>query len=134
VAAAERLLEAGLRRPAFRLVRDGATLPESAGCRPRRIGGRRLEDVADPERIADALADGTTLVLQSLQEIDTGVASFADALMRSSGHAVQVNAYLSPPAARGLGSHSDAHDVIVLQVDGAKHWTVDGLGDVTLTP
>lgn len=134
VADAERLLEAGLRRPAFRFVRDGATLPEGTGCRPRRIGGRRLEDVADPARVADAIADGATLVLQSLQEVDATVASFADALARDSGHAVQVNAYLSPPGARGLGSHSDAHDVIVLQVDGTKHWTVDGLGDVTLDP
>jgi hypothetical protein len=131
---AERLLSTGLRRPAFRLVRDGESLPDSTGCRPTRIGGRVLDDVADPDRIAEAIAAGATLVLQSLQRVDARVASFSDALAGASGHGVQVNAYLSPPGARGLGRHSDAHDVLVLQVDGSKHWTVDGLGDVCLDP
>jgi quercetin dioxygenase-like cupin family protein len=131
---AERLLSTGLRRPAFRLIRDGASLPDSTGCRPTRIGGRLLDDVADPARIADAIAAGATLVLQSLQRVDARVASFASALAGPSGHGVQVNAYLSPPGARGLGRHCDAHDVLVLQVDGTKHWTVDGLGDVRLDP
>lgn len=131
---AERLLSTGLRRPAFRLVRDGESLPDSTGCRPTRIGGRVLDDVADPDRIAEAIATGATLVLQSLQRVDARVASFADALAGASGHGVQVNAYLSPPGARGLGRHADAHDVLVLQIDGSKHWTVDGLGDVRLDP
>ncbi|HET9005952.1 MAG TPA: cupin domain-containing protein, partial [Actinomycetes bacterium] len=37
---------------------------------------------------------------------------------------VQVNAYLTPPAARGLGVHHDTHDVFVLQVHGRKLWQV----------
>jgi len=37
---------------------------------------------------------------------------------------VQVNAYLTPPASRGLGVHHDTHDVFVLQVHGRKLWQV----------
>ena len=35
-----------------------------------------------------------------------------------------MNAYLSPPSARGLELHFDFHDVFVLQLDGAKRWRV----------
>jgi bifunctional lysine-specific demethylase and histidyl-hydroxylase NO66 len=37
---------------------------------------------------------------------------------------VQVNAYVTPPASRGLGVHRDTHDVFVLQVHGRKQWDV----------
>jgi lysine-specific demethylase/histidyl-hydroxylase NO66 len=37
---------------------------------------------------------------------------------------VQVNAYLSPPAARGLDIHFDFHDVVVAQLAGRKRWHV----------
>lgn len=40
--------------------------------------------------------------------------------------AIQVNAYLTPPGAQGLGVHYDRHDVFVLQIAGAKHWHVYG--------
>jgi lysine-specific demethylase/histidyl-hydroxylase NO66 len=134
VADAEVLLTSALRRPAFRLVRDGTGLAEGAGTRSLRLGGRHLDDVADPERISAAYAAGATVVLQGLHRTDRRVASFADALAGPSGHGVQVNAYLSPPGSHGLGSHADGHDVLVLQVRGSKHWSVDGMGDVTMSP
>jgi lysine-specific demethylase/histidyl-hydroxylase NO66 len=37
---------------------------------------------------------------------------------------VQVNAYLTPAAAKGLELHFDYHDVFVVQLDGAKRWRV----------
>ena len=37
---------------------------------------------------------------------------------------VTVNAYITPAAARGFTPHSDHQDVMILQLDGAKHWTV----------
>src|SRR3546814_1501771 len=40
------------------------------------------------------------------------------------GHAVQANAYLTPPGAAGLTPHHDTHDVFVLQVHGTKHWII----------
>ncbi len=134
VADAEQLLAAGLRRPAFRLVRDGVTLPDSACTRPIRLGGRDLDDVADLERIASELDGGATLVLQGLHRTHPRAAAFASALERTSGHPIQVNAYLTPPSERGLASHSDAHDVLVLHVSGEKRWSVDGLGELLLCP
>ena len=49
-------------------------------------------------------------------------------------HPVQANAYLSPADSAGLAPHSDSHDVLVLQVEGAKRWDVAELGTVQLEP
>lgn len=130
--AVDALLTSSARRPTFRLVRDGAPLPPAASTMSVRLGGTRVDDVADVGRIADRLVDGATLVLQSLQRTWPPLARFCRALERASSHAVQANAYLTPPGAAGLGRHADTHDVLVLQVLGAKRWEVDGLGGVDL--
>ncbi len=131
---AEQLLASGLRRPAFRLVRDGITLPNSSCTRPVRLGGSDLDDVADVERIAAAFVAGATVVFQGLHRTHPRVRTFARSLARTSGHRIQVNAYLTPPAEHGLAAHSDGHDVLVLHVSGEKRWCVDGLGELVLRP
>jgi len=128
----EALLLAGARRPTFRLVQEGVTLPAERSTRPLRLGGRRLEDVADVETIADALHGGATLVLQGLQRTSTELAEFCRSLERAAGHPVQANAYLTPARSTGLAAHSDEHDVFVLHVLGKKQWHVEGIGEVSL--
>ena len=69
-------------------------------------------------------AAGATMVLQGLQLSDPRLARLANNLALDLGHAVQINAYLSPAAAKGLELHFDFHDVFVLQLDGRKRWRV----------
>lgn len=126
----EHLLLATARRPSFRLVRDGATLPPERSTAPVRVGGARLEDVADLGRIASAVDEGATLVLQGLQRTSLTLAHFCRALERATSHPLQANAYLTPAGASGLARHTDDHDVLVLQVLGGKAWKVDDLGAV----
>jgi hypothetical protein len=114
----------GLRRPAFRLVRDGDVLPPSDYTRTARTGGSRIDDLIDPGRVLDLFAGGATIVLQSLQRWWPPASGFCRELERALGHAVQANAYLTPAGAAGLAPHHDTHDVFVLQVAGAKHWIV----------
>lgn len=123
------LLTSGLRRPHFRVIRDGATLPAADSTRRVRTGGILVDDFADPDRIADLLAGGATLVLQGLEHIRPHVADFAAELTTELGHRVQANAYLSPPHSAGLAAHTDTHDVFAVQLHGRKLWTVDGLED-----
>ena len=130
IGAVDSLIANGLRRPHFRVLRDGATLPASAVTRGVRAGGTMVDDFADPERIADQFAEGGTLVLQGLEHIRPQVADFAAELAAELGHRVQANAYLSPPQTAGLVPHTDAHDVFALQLFGRKTWTVDGLEEV----
>ena len=135
IAAVERLLGAAARRPTFRLVRDGRPVPPSEYTRTVRVGGTDLANVADIDRIVDQVADGATVVLQSLQRTWAPVEGFCLELEEAIGHPVQANAYLSPGEGRaGLSRHSDTHDVIVLQLEGAKGWDVECLGRFALQP
>lgn len=134
IAAADRLLATGLRTPGLRMVHDGGVIDPKRYCTTVRLGGQPLADVADPRKVAGLLADGATLVLQSLHRLCEPVGRFADSLMAEIGHPVQVNAYLTPPAEAGLGKHADEHDVFAVQIAGSKHWWVDGLGDVLVSP
>ncbi len=68
--------------------------------------------------------DGATVVLQGLQLTDPHLAKVSNNLALALDHPVQVNAYLSPPAAHGLELHYDLHDVFVVQLEGAKRWRV----------
>ena len=130
--AVERLLVSTARRPSFRLVRDGTTVPVETYTTSVRLGGASVDDAADVGRIAGLVAEGATVVLQGLQRTWLPLAQLCRSLERATSHAVQANAYLSPPGTPGLGRHRDTHDVLVLQVLGAKGWDVDGLGALEL--
>src|SRR5215211_3637205 len=112
------------RTPAFRMGKDGKPLPPSAYTKSGRMGSQPLQDLADPGRIFDQFARGATIVLQSLQRYWPPLTAFSRDLELFLTHPVQVNAYLTPPASRGLGVHHDTHDVFVLQVHGRKLWQV----------
>lgn len=113
-----------LRAPAFRLVKDGETVPASACTRSGRIGSRPVTDLIDVGRVHALFADGATIVLQGLQRYWPPVTAFARGLELALGHPVQANAYLTPPVASGLDLHADRHDVFALQTHGRKRWVV----------
>jgi lysine-specific demethylase/histidyl-hydroxylase NO66 len=118
------VLSRGARTPTFRLVRDGTTLPASSYCRSAGIGNRTIDDVIQPNRVLELHAAGATMVVQGLQLTDPDLARLATNLALDLDQAVQVNAYLTPQAAKGLELHFDYHDVFVVQLDGAKRWRV----------
>jgi hypothetical protein len=133
VAGAEQLLTTSARRPTFRLVQDGETLPPGRSTSTVRMGGGALDDVADVAKIAAAVSGGATLVLQALQRTWPPLIDLCRRLERELSHPVQANAYLTPAGATGLAPHADEHDVLVLQLAGRKAWDVEHLGAVTTT-
>lgn len=113
-----------LRIPTFRLVRNGTPLPPSSYTTTGTIGGRRYDGVAAPAKVLAAMDDGATLVLQGAHRYHPPLALLARRLELALGHRCQVNAYVTPPGARGLEVHADPHDVLVLQAFGTKTWEV----------
>ena len=134
VGVVERLLTGPARRPMLRLVRDGVPIAVSAYTSPTRLGGVVVDDVVDVPRAMQLMADGATLVLQSMQHSWAPIARFCSELQADIDHPVQANCYLSPASSTALARHCDGHEVFVLQIEGSKAWRVDTLGDVTLEP
>jgi hypothetical protein len=118
------LLERSVRRPAFRLVREGSTLKPGALTRKARLGDRDLDDLASPNAVIAGYRRGATVVLQGLHLTDPGLARFANNLALELDQPVQINAYLSPESATGLDVHFDYHDVFVVQLEGTKRWRI----------
>ncbi|MCU1351946.1 MAG: Cupin 4 family protein [Acidimicrobiales bacterium] len=118
------LSEHGTRRPFFRAVADGGTLPPEQYTVRAQVGSQSVDDLADPDRIAELFAAGATVVLQGLHRAWPPLARFCADLADELGHPTQANAYLSRREARGFNAHWDNHDVFVLQVQGAKRWRV----------
>jgi hypothetical protein len=120
----DRFLNGGVRAPGFRLVRLGATLSRRDYCRSAPVGNEQLTDLVEPNRVLEHYAAGATVVLQALQFSDRVHAELSTNLALQLDHPVQVNAYLTPPAERGLDIHFDFHDVIIVQLAGRKRWRV----------
>jgi hypothetical protein len=112
------------RLPSFRLVRDGKPLDPATYTKSARLGGRPISDVGDPGRVYEEFRNGATIVLQGLHRSWLPLSRFCRQLELELTHPVQTNAYVTPPGSQGLAVHHDTHDVFVLQVAGAKEWSV----------
>jgi len=130
----ERLLTGPARRPLVRLVRGGSPVPVGEYSATLRLGGVLVDDMVDVARVMRLVAEGATVVLQSLQHSWPPIARFCNELQCEVGHVVQANCYLTPPASTALARHRDAHEVLVLQIAGSKVWTIEHIGEVVLQP
>lgn len=119
-----------MRLPAFRLVKDGETLPSDRYTKTTRTGSQRATGVIDARRAFDEFANGATIVFQSMHRYWAPLADYCRDLDLALGHPVQANAYITPPGARGFGAHEDEHDVFVLQSHGTKQWQVHDRHDL----
>jgi hypothetical protein len=113
-------------------VRDGEVIDPGRWTRRARTGSVWIDDLVHPGRVLDLFAEGATVVLQGLHRWWPPLAGFCRRMELDLGHAVQANAYLTPPGAAGLAPHHDTHDVFVLQSHGTKAWVVRR--PVTLAP
>jgi bifunctional lysine-specific demethylase and histidyl-hydroxylase NO66 len=119
----ERLVTStGLRSPAFRLVKAGATVSRYTSDLPWRPSA--FTGVADVRRVLEEFEGGATIVLQGLHHLWLPLARYCRHLEAYLGHPVQANAYYTPAGSQGLPVHHDTHEVITLQVAGEKRWLV----------
>jgi ribosomal protein L16 Arg81 hydroxylase len=104
---------------AVRLIRDGRGITgDSIGLRPG------LSRQAALDVLLAQYRRGATIGLQSVDRVFEPVGSLCRTLASQFSARFQVNAYLTPPAAQGFDTHYDTHDVFVLQIAGAKRWSV----------
>ncbi len=79
-----------------------------------------------PAELHERLADGASLVVDAIDELHAPISALAQDLEGWLRTHVQVNAYASWTSTEGFGTHWDDHDVIVVQVAGAKRWRLFG--------
>jgi lysine-specific demethylase/histidyl-hydroxylase NO66 len=118
----ERLVcSTAIRYPAFRLVREGGQVDVGSYTAdvPWRPAFTKTADV--PSVLAEWEA-GATVVLQALHVNWLPLAVFCRQLEEALGLPVQANSYYTPQGSQGFAVHHDTHDVLVLQVAGAKRW------------
>ncbi|MFD0007164.1 cupin domain-containing protein [Streptomyces sp. NPDC127178] len=116
--------ESALRAPFIRVIENGGDVPSARYTTATSAGNDRLTDVVDPEAVARYWDRGATLVLNALHKTQPTIARMSRDLGQELGAHVQANAYITPPGVKGLPAHYDTHDVIVLQIDGSKRWTI----------
>jgi ribosomal protein L16 Arg81 hydroxylase len=117
----ELLSTRGLRSPFLRIAKDGELLSTRRFVGGGGAGARVADQVID-ERVLAEFSAGSTLVFQGLHRNWPALQDLAARLADELGHPVQVNAYVTPPSARGFSAHYDTHDVFVVQVAGHKSW------------
>ncbi len=91
---------------------------------------RRLDELALPEPtvfdrsdwMRARYRDGYTFYFKQLHSRSSALARLAQELRLLLNGEVTVSAYLTPPHAGGLPGHYDTEDVLILQIEGAKHW------------
>jgi len=76
----------------------------------------------DAAGIGKDFADGYTLVLESVERYVRALALLLSAIEVELNFPTQLNAYVTPPESQGFVAHYDEHDVIILQIRGAKIW------------
>ncbi|MDT7571637.1 MAG: bifunctional lysine-specific demethylase and histidyl-hydroxylase [Actinomycetota bacterium] len=119
----ELVSQRGLRTPFIRVAQDGSTLATRDFTSAGGVGAGFAVQV-DDSRLTALFADGATIVLQALHRTWPPLIEFTQQLAAELGHAVQVNAYVTPPQSRGFDDHYDVHDVFVVQISGEKHWRI----------
>jgi ribosomal protein L16 Arg81 hydroxylase len=116
-----------LDHPRLRLVRDGKPVPVSSYLR-HVTGARQKTNVPrlKSSELARHLREGSTLVLDAVDELSEPVERLAQELELFFRERVQVNLYAGWQTSRGFDLHWDDHDVFILQVAGRKKWSVYG--------
>src|SRR3954465_13409229 len=119
----ELLSTRGLRTPFLRIAKDGAVVDAKRFTSSQGAGAEGADQVSS-DSVLRLFAEGGPVALQGLPRLGPPLIDFAGQLAADLGHPTQVNAYVTPPSSRGFSPHYDVHDAFVLQVAGAKHWTI----------
>ncbi|MFE0047590.1 cupin domain-containing protein [Streptomyces albireticuli] len=115
-----------LEPPRLRLSREGATLPLTSYASPVTTHRHTVWHRLHPAELHARLCEGASLALDGADELHGPLARFAEGLERRFRTRARANVYASWTAREGFGTHWDDHDVVVVQLDGAKRWKIFG--------
>ncbi|MEU1151858.1 cupin domain-containing protein [Streptomyces sp. NPDC005918] len=115
-----------LEPPRLRLSVEGEMLPQYRYASPVSTRRHTVYNRLMPSELHARLREGASLVIDAIDEIHPAVGAAAAELEGWLRTGVQTNLYASWTAKEGFGTHWDDHDVVVVQIDGAKRWRLFG--------
>lgn len=115
-----------LQPPRLRLAAGGEMLAQHRYAVPVVTRRSTVWQRVHPTELHERLADGASLVVDAIDELHTPIGALAQDLEGWLRTHVQVNAYASWTSTEGFGTHWDDHDVVVVQIAGAKRWRLFG--------
>jgi hypothetical protein len=80
-----------------------------------------------PNAFHQLVAQGVSIMLISIDDYVPAIATLADSIERRIGHKVWVNCYITFGKTSALKPHYDDHDVLAVQIHGAKRWRGYGI-------
>lgn len=106
-----------------RVVLDGVRVPPYHYSTNRRLKIRH-SDVVDRSSLNRYFQRGATVMLDDAQTAIPVIDRLCTDLTAHSGIPTAGTVFASPPHAEGFALHQDAEDVVIVQLAGAKSWTV----------
>lgn len=104
---------------------DVAVQKTATGGRQDFRGGHDAKKASlDADGIYRDVAQGASFRISSTERMSLPVARLAGDVERLLNANVLTNVFLTPAGTHAFSTHFDAHDVIILQLEGHKHWEV----------
>jgi hypothetical protein len=111
-------------RPSVRLIGDGRVLPMSEITRHIPYGKYAFENVVDLEKVKIWYEKGYSINVRAGQNSHNGLKTATSLLSKLFGCNIRANIYATPAGKAGLVPHYDVHDVLILQIEGIKRWSL----------
>lgn len=108
--------------------------PESVLNEYTKLGRTTVLTKVVPDGITKHLRDGAALIVNEIHKPVPEIADLVESLETALNARISVNMYFSMYEKHGFACHYDAHDVLILQVHGQKHWQIYGPRAVTPYP
>ena len=89
-----------------------------------KFAGQEPTELLDLEAVNKLLAKGASLILNAADECDPALRSLCRSLSEVFASHVAANAYASFGNEPAFPVHWDDHEVLVIQIEGRKHWRV----------
>ena len=120
----ERITGNDIRYPQFRIAQNGKIIQPELYTRSRTLKNQFFNDAIDIPAVYSLWNQGATIILQALQRGCSNLSLELNELESDISHNIQANAYLTPMSSQGFNVHYDNHDVLILQIEGSKDWTI----------
>ncbi|MEP7031355.1 MAG: cupin domain-containing protein [Pseudolabrys sp.] len=109
---------------------DGVLLTDAAAETAIEIGDMIRADrtaataALDVVKACQSFASGATIIIRDAHKRIASLMALTRTLESELGCPCKANLYMTPARGKGLDTHYDTHDTILLQIAGSKEWTI----------